>query len=88
MGGIFLFKKSALRIAQQNGGASGCATTFLADRLELDVDNRGNQLIGWIGARPNLAAQFVPDYPPPVPLLDKNSANRNGCDQPKQQALL
>jgi hypothetical protein len=47
-GGIFLFKNSALRFAKENSGASGCATMFLAERLELDVENRGNQLIGWI----------------------------------------
>jgi hypothetical protein len=48
-GGIFLFKRSALRFAQQNSGASGYATMFLAERLELDLQNRGNQLIGCIG---------------------------------------
>ena len=72
-GGIFLFKKSALRFAQQNSGGSGCATMFLAERLELDVENRGNQLIGWIGRVLSLVAQFVPDYPPPLPMLEKRS---------------
>ena len=72
-GGIFLFKKSALRFAQQNSGGSGCATMFLAERLELDVENRGNVLIGWIGRVLSLVAQFVLDYPPPLPMLEKRS---------------
>jgi hypothetical protein len=70
-GGIFLFKKSTLRFAQENSGASGCATMFLTERLELDVDNRGNQLIGWIGEVLSLVAHYVPDYPPPLPMLEK-----------------
>jgi hypothetical protein len=70
-GGIFLFKKSALRFAQGNSGTSGCATMFLAERLELDVKNCGNQLIGWIGGVLNLVAHCVPDYPPPLPMLKK-----------------
>jgi hypothetical protein len=48
-GGIFLFKKSALRFAKTTGGASGCATMFLAKRLELDIDNRGSRLVAWVG---------------------------------------
>jgi hypothetical protein len=39
-GGVFLFKKSALRFAKKNSGRSGCATMFLAERLELDVELR------------------------------------------------
>jgi hypothetical protein len=70
-GGIFLFKRAALRFAQQNSGASGCATMFLAERLELELQNRGNQLIGWIGKLLYLVAQYVPDYPPPLPMLEK-----------------
>jgi hypothetical protein len=67
-GGIFLFKKSALRFAQQNGGG---ATMFLAERLELDVENRGNKLIGWIGRVLSLGAQHFPEFPPPLPMLEK-----------------
>lgn len=70
-GGVFLFKKSALRFAKKNSGTSGCATMFLAERLELDVENRGNRLIAWIGALLNLVTRYVPDYPPPIPLLER-----------------
>jgi len=44
-GGIFLFKRSALRFAERNSIPSGCAMMFLAAPRELDVDNRGNPLV-------------------------------------------
>jgi hypothetical protein len=49
-GGIFLLKRSALRFARTSGGGSGCATMFLAQRLELDVENRGRRSVAWVGA--------------------------------------
>ena len=45
----------------------GCATMFLAERVKLDVENRGNRLIAWIGALRKLVARYVPDHPPPGP---------------------
>ena len=44
---------------------------FLAEHFELDVENRGNQLIGWIGAVLNVVAGYIPEYPPPIPMLQK-----------------
>ena len=44
---------------------------FLAEHLELDLENRGNQLIGWIGAVLNVLARYIPEYPPPIPMLQK-----------------
>ena len=44
---------------------------FLAERLELDVENPGNRLIAWFGALLNLVTRYVPDYPPPIPLLER-----------------
>jgi hypothetical protein len=70
-GGVFLLKKSALRFTQQKSGGSGCATMFLAERQELDVENCGNQLIGWIGKVLSLVAQYIPDDPPSLPMLEK-----------------
>src|SRR5580704_17694607 len=70
-GGVFLFKKSALRFAKKNSGRSGCATMFLAERLELDVENPGNRLTAWIGALLNLTTRYVPDYSPPIPLFGR-----------------
>jgi hypothetical protein len=70
-GGIFLFKRSALRFAERSSGPRGCATMFLAEHFELDVENRGDQLIGWIGAVLNVVARYIPEYPPPIPMLQK-----------------
>jgi hypothetical protein len=70
-GGIFLFKTSALRFAVRSSEPRGCATMFLAEHLELDLANRGNRLIGWIGALLNFLARYIPEYPPPIPMLQK-----------------
>jgi hypothetical protein len=70
-GGIFLFRKSALRFAKKSCGTSGCATMFLADRLELDIESRGYRVIAWISAALDLMTRLVPDYPPPIPMLEK-----------------
>jgi hypothetical protein len=70
-GGIFLFKRSAVRFAERSSGPRGCATMFLAKHFELDVENRGNQLIGWIGAVLNVVGRCIPEYPPPIPMLQK-----------------
>lgn len=45
IGGIFLLQRSALRFAKRNSRPQGCATMFLSDCFELDIDNRGNRLI-------------------------------------------
>ena len=47
-GGIFLFKSSALAFARQASWPSGCATVFPSERFELDVENHGNPLIGYL----------------------------------------
>ena len=70
-GGIFLFKRSALRFAERNSAPTGCATMLLAERLELDLENRGNRLIGLIGGVLNMVARYIPEYPPPIPITRK-----------------
>ena len=75
-GGIFLFKRSALRFAKISSGASGCATMFLAKRLELDVENDGSRLVVWIGAVLKLLTRYVPEYPPPVLILDRRPKSK------------
>jgi hypothetical protein len=44
---------------------------FLAERIERDVENQGNRLIAWTGALLNLVTRSVRDYPPPIPLLER-----------------
>jgi hypothetical protein len=44
-GGLFLLKRSALAFANMNSRPGGCALVFPSERIELDVENRGNPLI-------------------------------------------
>jgi len=45
IGGIFLFRSSALAFARKVSGRTCCATIFPSEQFELDVENHGNQLI-------------------------------------------
>jgi hypothetical protein len=56
-GGIFVFRRSALRFAERSSEPRACATMFLAERVELDLENRRLQLAGWIGAVLNFLAR-------------------------------
>jgi hypothetical protein len=67
-GGIFLFKRSALRFAKKHSAPVGCATMFLTERFELDVENRGSPLVAWLHALRGLAAKLIPDHPPAIPI--------------------
>jgi hypothetical protein len=67
-GGIFLFRESAMRFAGQHSLPSGCATMFLSERFELDVENRGNPLVAWLDAALRRVTNLIPDYPPPMPI--------------------
>jgi len=68
VGGIFLFRESAMRFAGKDSLPAGCATMFLAERIELDVENRGNPLVAWLDAALRRVAGLIPDYPPPMPI--------------------
>jgi hypothetical protein len=48
VGGIFLRKQSAVKFANRSAG--GCATMFLPERFELDIENKGNPLVARLGA--------------------------------------
>jgi hypothetical protein len=45
IGGLFLFKSSAVDFAKTASEPSHCALIFPADTFELDIENRGNPLI-------------------------------------------
>jgi hypothetical protein len=49
VGGIFLLESSALSFARENSLAAGCATIHLTERFELDLENKGNPLVVWLG---------------------------------------
>jgi len=67
-GGVFLLKRSALRFVKKNSVPVGCATMFLAERFELDVENQGNRLVTWFDAVRRAWRRLIPDYPPPIPI--------------------
>lgn len=52
VGGIFLFKSSAMDFAREESEPSRCALIFPTETFELDIENRGNfliaQLARWI----------------------------------------
>ncbi|HEX9469340.1 MAG TPA: hypothetical protein VF957_07340 [Bradyrhizobium sp.] len=45
IGGIFLLQNSACSFARKNSRPAGCATIFLSERFELDLENDGNPLV-------------------------------------------
>jgi hypothetical protein len=67
-GGVFLLRRSALRFAKKNSAPAGCATMFLAERFELDVENQGNALVTWLDAVRRAWRRLIPEYPPPIPI--------------------
>ncbi len=48
-GGIFFLKSSAVSFARRHAGDVACATIFPAESFELDIENNGNRLAGFIG---------------------------------------
>lgn len=67
-GGTFLFRSSALRFAKRCSAPGGCATMFLAQRFELDLQEGGNRLVAWLAAIWRAVPRLIPEYPPPIPL--------------------
>lgn len=45
VGGLFLFKSSAIAFANRQSKPARCALVFPAEAFELDIENRGNLLI-------------------------------------------
>lgn len=63
-GGIFFLRRSALRFAETSSAATGCATMFLPQRLELDIPNRGPKITAWLIALIGRLGRLIPDHPP------------------------
>jgi hypothetical protein len=55
IGGIFLLENSAVSFARKNSRPAGCATIFPSERIELDLDNKGNPLVAQLGWLKRLA---------------------------------
>jgi hypothetical protein len=47
-----------LGFAKTNSAPTGCATMLLAERFELDVENRGNPFVAWLDAALRMAVRF------------------------------
>jgi hypothetical protein len=46
IGGIFLLENSAVSFARKNSLPAGCATIYPSERFELDLEDKGNPLVG------------------------------------------
>jgi hypothetical protein len=71
VGGVFLFKRSALRFAQKRCAARGCATMILNEPFELDIVNQGGAAAARLDTILRAAGAFIPKYPPPIPVRRK-----------------
>jgi hypothetical protein len=58
-GGLFLFKRSAVRFAHKSAPA-GCAIMFLNESFELDLENRGSRLVESLTAAIDVAERVAP----------------------------
>ena len=59
-GGLFLFKQSGTRFARRQSERNGCAMMFLADSLELDVENQGSRFASLLAAAGDIVARRAP----------------------------
>ena len=67
-----MLKQSALRFAQRKRAPVGCATMFLAEPIDLDIENLGNPLARWLDAALSRMNEFIPAYPPDIPIREKH----------------
>lgn len=58
-GGIFLRKRSALRFANRSAQPGGCAIMFLSERLELDVENKGNSFVAHLAPAKRIVSRLA-----------------------------
>jgi hypothetical protein len=65
-GGVFIFRRSALRFANVNSARAGCATMFLNESLELDVKNHGNPIAAALVGIASRLSHLIPKCPPPL----------------------
>lgn len=59
IGGLFLFKSSAVDFAKHQSAPARCALVFPTETFELDVENRGNVLIVLVGAARKFLARVT-----------------------------
>jgi hypothetical protein len=59
VGGLFLFKSSAVDFANRESAPTRCALVFPAETFELDIENRGNPLIVLVEGAKRLLSRVV-----------------------------
>jgi hypothetical protein len=59
IGGLFLFKSSAVDFAHRQSAPARCALVFPTETFELDIENRGNPLIVLAAQARRLVARLV-----------------------------
>lgn len=59
IGGLFLFRNSALSFARNKSRPTGCATVFPSHRFEFDLDNNGNALVPHLGSLRRLVTRHL-----------------------------
>jgi len=59
-GGLFLRKQSALHFARKRSEPAGCATMFLNEPFELDIENRGSRIAALLATVSNVAERRAP----------------------------
>jgi hypothetical protein len=59
-GGLFLFRRSAVRFAREQSEASGCGLMFLNKPLELDIENRGSDIVEPLAAAMDASKRQAP----------------------------
>jgi hypothetical protein len=61
-GGLFLFQRAAVRFAKSKSKPNGCATMFLTEPFDLDLENQGSRLVADLAAVIDIAARRVPRF--------------------------
>jgi len=59
VGGLFLFKSSAVDFANRQSAPARCALVFPAETFELEIENRGNPLIVLVEGAKRLLSRVV-----------------------------
>ena len=63
IGGLFLFKSSAVDFAKSASAPAHCALIFPSQTVELDVENRGNPLIAQLARWTDAVARYFAPSP-------------------------
>jgi len=59
-GGLFLFRRTAVRFAREQSEATGCGLMFLNKPLELDIENCGSDIAEPLAATMDVAKRRAP----------------------------